>query len=586
MYQLRNIQYTVQQTADAIAAALKIEVEIADLDLIRVAGTGKYRSVCNCVMNEGFVYRHVIKTGQALVIDNPGYHALCQPCIYRENCPENAEVALPIRVEGQIIGVIGLISFDRQQTERLLENQESMLKFLEKMAELIAAKIVEYQQNQQQELLNNKLLTLLNLIRDGILMVNAQKQVTNFNSLAARMLDIDSEQQVFLQQLLDDKKLWKAIERGEMFSGQVKGRKVAARLYCDAVPVKRQGIIGGVVITLKDMQSIKRLVKDTTISEIETEFSHIIGSSAKLLELKKMALQVAPSNSTILIQGESGTGKEMFARAIHQSSRRKDHSFIAINCGAIPENLLESELFGYEEGAFTGACRGGKMGKFELAHNGTIFLDEIGDMPLHLQVKLLRVLQDRRIERIGSYRSTPVDVRVIAATNRDLDKLVATGEFREDLFYRLNVIPLTIPPLRERPEDIGLLIHFFLDYYCQVTGKDIKGIDEEAAAVLTRYSWPGNVRELSNVIEYTVTMATSDCITAEMLPSRVKNEEKLYNQTVVNLKVLEREAIMKALEMAGGMGYKEEAAKLLGISRATLYRKFKEYNIAEKLSFS
>lgn len=587
MYHLRDIKGTVQQTADAIAAALKIEVEIADADLIRVAGTGKYKSRCGYPMDDGFVYRHVIKTGVPIIIDNPGYNELCQPCTCHGNCLEYAEVAIPIRVEDQIIGVIGLVSFDEEQAKRLMDNKRSLLLFLEKMAELLVGKVVENQQNHERDLLTSQLVTVLNLLHDGILLINDQQQVTHFNTLAGRFLDIDTKQEQALYQLLDDKKLWLAVERGETFSGLIRGKRVAAQLYCDVVPIKNNGIIEGAIITLKDIQQIKKLVKEATVSEIETDFSQIIGNSSKMNELKAMALHVAPSKATLLIQGESGTGKELLARAIHQSSNRKGHAFIAINCGAIPENLLESELFGYEEGSFTGAKRGGKLGKFELAHNGTIFLDEIGDMPLHLQVKILRVLQERRVERIGSTRSIPLDVRVIAATHRDLDTMVKTGEFREDLFYRLNVIPLTIPPLRERQEDIPVLIQFYLDHYSMLTDKAVSGITPEATVILTRYSWPGNVRELGNVIEYCVTMVAGEDITPQILPKRVKMELKPASQnSSLNLKLLEREAIMKALTLVDAEGHKDDAAKLLGISRATLYRKIKEYQIRENKTFS
>jgi transcriptional regulator with PAS, ATPase and Fis domain len=585
MYQLRDIKSTVQQTADAIAAALKIEVEIADADLIRVAGTGKYKSQCGHPMNDGFVYRHVMKTGESVIIDNPGYNELCQPCDCCGHCLEYAEVAIPIRAEDQIVGVIGLVSFDEEQTKRLMGNKQTMLRFLEKMAELLVGKVVEFQQNRERELLTNQLLTVLNLLQDGILLINDRQEVTHYNTLAGKLLDIEG-QGYELYQLLDDKKLWKAVERGETFSGPIQGKRVATQLYCDVVPIKNNGNIEGAVITIKSIQQIKKLVKEATVSEIETHFSQIIGNSAKMSELKAMALRVAPSKATLLIQGESGTGKELLARAIHQSSKRKGHAFIAINCGAIPENLLESELFGYEEGSFTGARRGGKLGKFELAHNGTIFLDEIGDMPLHLQVKILRVLQEKRVERIGSSRSIPLDVRVIAATHRDLEEMVKTGEFREDLYYRLNVIPLLIPPLRERQEDLPVLIQFYLDYYSTVTDKVVNGISQEAIDILTRYAWPGNVRELGNVIEYCVTMVSGDEITSDVLPQRIKAGLKPEaKNSSLNLKQLEREAIMKALTIAESEGHKEDAVKLLGISRATLYRKIKEYQIGENKTF-
>ncbi|MZP30045.1 GAF domain-containing protein [Heliobacterium undosum] len=587
MHRLRDIEETVQQTAEAIAEALMIEVEIADPDLVRVAGTGRYREGRGRVLEDGFVYRHILRTGEAVIIDQPGHHELCQPCLRRGDCSETAEVAVPIKVNDETIGVIGLIGFDGQQGKRLLGRQDSLLRFLEKMADLIAGKTAENAQNRQRESLVRQLETVLNLLHDGILVVGANKVVTHHNELAASMTDLTAHSLIALPQIMDDKKLWKAVEKGKSFSGQVKGRRVAAHWYCDAMPIIREDAVDGAIIILKDVQEIKRLVNDTTVSDIATEFSQIIGSSAKIRELKSLACKVASSNSTLLIQGESGTGKELLARAIHQSSGRSQNAFIAINCGAIPETLLESELFGYEEGSFTGAKRGGKLGKFELANNGTLFLDEIGDMPLHLQVKLLRVLQERRVERVGSARSIPVDVRIIAATHRNLEKMVAAGEFREDLYYRLNVIPLTIPPVRERREDIPLLIDHYLEHYCQVLNKQVNRLATDAASLLHRYPWPGNVRELANVVEYAVTMATGGLISLKDLPKRIRTEEPVKVQDdCLNLKALEREAITKALEAAAVEGCKDDAAKRLGISRATLYRKIKEYGIAERKVFS
>lgn len=587
MYNLRDIQATVQQTAEAIAEVLKIEVEIADKDLVRVAGTGKCRDRCGQVMDEGFVYRHVLKTGEAIIIDKPGFHKLCEPCQYHHNCHENAEVAMPILVDKQIIGIIGLISFDAGQSHRMMSNTDSLLRFLGKMAELVAGKIVENEQNRQHEVLNNRLLTVLNLLNDGILVVDEQQVINNTNKPAREMLGITEKENFSLDKLLDSQRIWKMVVKTGHFSGQVNQMNMPGQLFCDAFAIKNMGELEGAVIVIKDMQQVKKLVKEATVSEIATEFSQIIGESSKMKELKEIAKRVAPSNATLLIEGASGTGKELFARAIHQSSKRRSHAFIAINCGAIPENLLESELFGYEEGAFTGAQRGGKLGKFELAHNGTIFLDEIGDMPLHLQVKLLRVLQERYVERIGGVRPIPIDVRVIAATNRNLEQMMVTGEFREDLYYRLHVIPLTIPPLRERKEDIPLLTQAFLERYCHLLGKEVLSITPDALEVMVNYSWPGNVRELGNIIEYAATMATGDTISAEMLPRRLCEQTPLNNKaSSLKLSDLTREAITKALALAAETGHKDDAAKLLGISRATLYRKIKEYNVVEKKNFS
>jgi transcriptional regulator with PAS, ATPase and Fis domain len=278
--------------------------------------------------------------------------------------------------------------------------------------------------------------------------------------------------------------------------------------------------------------------------------------------------------------GESGTGKEMFARAIHNDSSRRGKPFVAVNCAAIPEGLLESELFGYEEGSFTGAKKGGKIGKFEIANGGTIFLDEIGDMQLHMQTKLLRVLQDQTIERVGGQYEIPIDVRVIAATHKDLYKMMKEGEFRYDLFYRLNVIPLVIPPLRERKEDIPLIMKYVLQKCTSKLNKSIIGFSPEANDILLNYYWQGNIRELENTIEYAVNMENSGFISANNLPAKFKRNKDNPSPSdgLTSVKNLEKEAILNALN-AFGYKNKAAAAKAIGMSRATFYRKLREYEI-------
>jgi transcriptional regulator with GAF, ATPase, and Fis domain len=288
-----------------------------------------------------------------------------------------------------------------------------------------------------------------------------------------------------------------------------------------------------------------------------------------------------------LILGESGTGKELVARAIHYHSDRHDKLMIPVNCGAIPEDLLESELFGHEKGAFTNAIRT-RIGRFELANGGTIFLDEVAEMSPHLQVKLLRVLQEQEFERLGGTKTIKCDVRIIAATNKNLDKLVEENHFREDLYYRLKVIPIEIPPLRDRPSDIPLLIHHFLDIMCKVKKKTIRGISKKAIKALTNYDWPGNVRELENIIERMVILSEDDYLDVEDLPEKVEQKEKM-DQTIQILipdegfslsnaiNEYERQLIINALEKADWV--KNRAAKLLNMNRTTLVEKIKKQGI-------
>ena len=309
------------------------------------------------------------------------------------------------------------------------------------------------------------------------------------------------------------------------------------------------------------------------------DFSSIIGRSRPMRELFETLALVAPSDATVLITGESGTGKELVANAIHQNSPRRDKPFVKVNCAALHENLLESELFGHERGAFTGATAQRK-GRFELAHGGTLFLDEIGDMSPATQAKVLRVLQEGEFERLGGSRTLKVDVRVIAATHRDLEAMVAEGAFRQDLYYRLSVVPVHLPPLRDRPEDIPLLAEHFLRIYAEKNRKAVAGFTPEAMDLLVRHPWPGNVRELQNAVERAVILCLGERVTPRELPPALQGAAAAAPQAPIpagprTLKDAERELILRTLEQTGGN--RTRAAQILGISRQTLINKLKEY---------
>ena len=315
----------------------------------------------------------------------------------------------------------------------------------------------------------------------------------------------------------------------------------------------------------------------------------IIGSTPAMRDVYKLIEKVAPSPTTILIAGESGTGKELVARALHEHSHRSDAPFVRINCGAIPENLFESELFGYEKGAFTGAVQS-KPGRFELAHGGTLFLDEVSELPKEMQVKLLRALQEGVIDRVGSVSSTTVDVRVIAASNIDLQQAVDNGDFREDLFYRLNVIPIHLPPLSSRVDDIPLLIEHFLEKFNARLEKNIKGVEPGVLAALMEYHWPGNIRELENLMERTILLTDSETLRADDLPTlgRAGSQQPAQDDLdSLDLKAyvrvhtvkLERNRIQRALDVEDGNVTR--AARRLGISRKSLQMKMKDYELRE-----
>ncbi|HDI00318.1 MAG TPA: sigma-54-dependent Fis family transcriptional regulator [Firmicutes bacterium] len=316
--------------------------------------------------------------------------------------------------------------------------------------------------------------------------------------------------------------------------------------------------------------------------EIEVQYGEMVGSSEKMRKVFEKIEKVARTDSSVIIYGESGTGKELVARALHYRSPRREGPFVKVNCAALAEGVLESELFGHEKGAFTGAIRR-KKGKFELANTGTIFLDEVGDIPPAIQVKLLRVLQEKEIERVGGEGPIKVDVRIVAATNRDLPKMVEEGKFREDLFYRLHVIPIYLPPLRERKEDIPELVRHFLRKKCAQLGRKVPEVDPKALELLMEYDWPGNVRELENVLERAIVLCEGDRIGPSDLPLLVEREGDVLRVPEGEvplpemLESLEKQLIERALEKARGV--KAEAARILGIKTSTLYYKMEKYGM-------
>lgn len=340
-------------------------------------------------------------------------------------------------------------------------------------------------------------------------------------------------------------------------------------------------------------QKINALVTSRSGATANFTFADIIGESEAILEAKEKAKRFANSQESILLIGESGTGKELFAQAIH-NHYCPNGPFVAVNCAALPRELVESELFGYEGGSFTGADRHGRPGKIELAEGGTLFLDEIGDMPIELQAVLLRVLEDKKVMRIGGRRYKRVDFRVIAATNKNLHKLVREKIFREDLYYRLSVLSITIPPLRERGRDAEILAQYFIERYCKKVGRKVPQVSPAVLKIINEYDWPGNVRQLENAVIYAINTTRSEVIEPRDLPgeiyeaclykynsdSLIKNRKRNENENLdafLSLNELEKNAIIKALTKTGGNV--PQAADLLGISKSTIYRKLKEYNI-------
>ena len=585
---LRNIQRTVASYAGIISKIAGVDVEVVDDNLYRVAGTGMFAAGVDASMaQEGHVYRKVLETGKRRVIYQPGEELVCQGCPNFLNCPEEIELAMPILAEGHPIGVIGLVGSSREQKLHILENETLFLELIEQIADFISVKAMERERALQREALLSTLNATLEHIQQGILILGKDFRVTDCNRAAMEQLETPNlaGERIFLEATGDN------LAKYTEYSLTALGRQY--RLMGTYLPVPQP---------TRDYQSVLIFYRSREIKEryFETaalpavDKTSILGSSPATLKLKEEISKVARSTSTVLITGESGTGKEMVATSIWRESDRRDKRFIALNCAAIPESIMESELFGYVKGAFTGADPNGRMGKFELANEGVIFLDEIGDMPLYLQSKLLRVLQERKIVRIGSNQLMDIDVRVIAATNKDLKKMVREKRFREDLYYRLDVILLRVAPLRERLEDIEDLALFYSQRFARKFGKKAPRLTEEVMDALKGYRWPGNVRELENAVEYMVNLMGEDgTLDVSMLPEDIRTgsreaaaptENGPGKQTgagqILSLRELEKNAIRQALLQCGNhTAGKAMAARKLGIGMATLYRKIQQYGL-------
>jgi len=488
----------------------------------------------------------------------------------------------PIRSNDEITGAIGVF---QDLTE----------------LEYISQELVSVKRLQQ------TLETIIASVDTGLVVTDEKGTIVKVNHSSLVLLKKDQEnvlgqefKDIFGSQVVD-----MVLHKGssEVDVGNINGQ----RFLMTANPIMESNAVVGSVtnIIFKNLVKLKNLIAKLDLLENQLNhyrkellkvttsrynFDSILTQSQAMIRLKKDAMTAASGFSNILLLGESGTGKELFAQAIHDASPRRMFPFIKVNCAAIPETLLESELFGYDDGAFTGAKKGGKPGRFEMAQGGTIFLDEIGDMPLPLQAKILRVLQEKEFERVGGTETIQVDVRIIAATNMDLFEMVGKNKFRQDLYYRLNVISFRIPPLRERREDVIYIAEHFLRWFNQIMGAEVKGFTIEARLILENHDWPGNVRELANVVERAMNMNVKDLIGQEHLPSYLveKMPQKanlLYNNAGQSeatnyrkaMEVYERSLMVAALRETGGNC--NEASKLLGMSRSRFYEKIANYSI-------
>lgn len=568
---LVNLRKDIQKFAETISQIIQMDVEIMDKNFIRVGGTGRLKNkVGQSMTEESHIYKKVLETGKEYVILNPKEDIHCSRCPSIQNCKEKLEVSTPIFLNNEVAGVIGLICFNNQQKLNFIDKQEKYLNFLKQISGFISSQAYLFLENSYAESKKEFLKVILNKIEEGILIYDNNHLLTYMNEVSIKLFNTKILQENLFIQPLNDNFL---------------GKNAYSIIYND----KKLDVFGEIftfspfekVLIFKEKKSIHNSILHVTNSTTGTLVKDFIFYSDSMKKLFERINKISKNPSTVLITGESGTGKEIIARTIHMNSNRVNQPFIAINCGAIPEALLESEFFGYVKGSFTGADPRGKIGKFELANGGTLFLDEIGDMPLYMQIKLLRVLQERKIIRIGSNQLIDVDVRIIAATNQNLEHLVEMGEFRKDLYYRLNVVPIEVPPLRKRTGDIFIFAEHFAEKYATLFKKNFANISSEVLSIFEKYNWPGNVRELENTIEYMINlMGDNGILSSNHLPPKLltTNSAKIPQERTI--KSMEIEMISNLLIKYGdSTESKKQIAKILGIGIATLYRKIEQYNL-------
>ncbi len=496
--------------------------------------------------------------------------------------------ACPIKNEkGKVLGVLSITGNYEFVHPHTLGMVVAAAKAIEKEMKL------EYY-NKKLKIVNEQFHQITESISEGIIRIDDQGDIISMNRFARKLLGYSGKDvhNMHISDVLSTnsgKDIINVMNNGREYQEEEidfttkMGRNKTCIVNVTPIKIFSSSDLGGVLITFKENKAVLSMINKIVGANARYTFDDIFGKSQSITHSIKLASIAAKTDDTILLQGESGTGKEMFTQAIHNASRRKDRPFVFLNCGAIPRDLVSSELFGYVEGAFTGAKRGGHPGKFELANGGTIFLDEIGDMPLDAQISLLRVLEDHTVVRVGGHDVIPINVRVIAATNKDLKKEVELGKFRSDLFYRINVMPIYIASIRERKEDIKIFIDYFYEKFSESNEKNIKRISESFYKSMINYNWPGNVRELQNVMQLVLNVAENNSvITNKSLPSYINENENVGEvsgaKQLLTLEQIEKDAIMQTLiNVNDNMA---AASRILGIGRTTLYRKMEKYKIS------
>lgn len=574
MINLYDFEKDLQFVIKTIKNIFDIDSAIFDLESNLVASTDSYVKSKGKTVHAPSIQEVVLK--ETVTVNNPGHMPSCMGCRFKDNCPSTIEILKSIKSKTEPYGVLSLTSFTKEGHDKIVKNIEYYINIVQHFSELLSLIIMQKYKSNDSKVLNNSFITAADLMDDGLIVTDTNGNIETINKAAIEFFSSCGMYTKSIQQLFPDDIL-NVIFSGRIISNyKFKINDIFIRIF--STPIKNNDIITGFAIRISysnlNFRDGHFYKNEKFINSIE----NIKGKSNHVTEIKSKIKKIANSPSTVFITGETGTGKSMLAKVIHNESHRKNKPFVAINCASIPETLFESELFGYESGAFTGAKKEGKPGKFELANEGTLFLDEISELPLNMQSKLLYVLQESTFERVGGISPITVDVRIITASNKDLEELIKEKKFRSDLYYRINVIPMHLIPLKERSEDINILTNEYLKFYNKKLNKQILGFSNEVIKIFNNRDWPGNIRQLENVIEYCVNMTNNEVITEDDLPQNLKRNFNELDPKQNKLKTSEYQTIIETIDKYGwDVNGKTKAAKELGIGLRTLYRKLNDF---------
>lgn len=561
---------------NTIKSIFNLDSAIFDAESKLVASTESYVKIKGMSVHAPSIQEVIMKG--TVTVNHPGHMASCLGCRFKDNCPSTIEILKSIKTNTESLGVLSLTSFSKEGHDRIVNDIGYYINVVQHFASFLSILIMQKYKSYDSSISKSSFITAFDLLDDGIITTNIDGNIDIINKAAFEFFSSCGLYNKNINQLLPND-IVAIILSGRIISNyKVKINNMLIRIF--STPIKNKDVIIGMAIRICYNKSNLHNIQPLDESKSAYSIDSIKGKSNHIRDIKNIVKKLSDSPSTVFISGETGTGKSLLAKALHYESSRRNKPFVSINCASIPESLFESELFGYESGAFTGAKKEGKPGKFELANEGTLFLDEISELPINMQAKLLNILQDSTFERVGGITPITIDVRIITASNKNLEELIEQKKFRPDLYYRINVIPINLIPLRDRKEDINILINEYLRFYNKKLKKQILGFDNKVSDLFNKSDWPGNIRQLENVIEYCMNITNNDVITEDDLPSGFIRS---FNTNCLNecskLKESEYKTIVETIDKWGwNVEGKKIAAKELGIGLRTLYRKLNEFN--------